>query len=398
MVSKKSATFRRAPFHELLRRVREPRRFIQVVAGPRQVGKTTMTRQVVEQAGIPHVWASADEPALRERGWLSARWQEARFRSRGKRGSLLVLDEIQKLPDWSESVKRLWDEDSANGVNVKAVILGSSPLLMQAGLTESLAGRFEMLRLGHWTFPEMREAFGWGLDRYCFYGGYPGAAPLVRDRERWAAYVGESLVETSVSRDVLLLTRIDKPALLRQLFSLAASYSGEILSFNKMLGQLQDAGNTVTLAHYLELLAGAGLVTGLQKFSGSDVRRKGSSPKLLVMNTALMTSRWGVDMKQARANPARWGRLVETVVGAHLIAAGFEVTYWRHRGAEVDFVIRRRDSILGVEVTSGRRKDARPGIQPFLDRFEDARALIVGADGIPLEDFLTTDARDLFAM
>ena len=264
------------PIGDLLEtRLREPRRFIQVLAGPRQVGKTTLARQITERVGLVVHFASADEPALRDRIWIEQQWDIARLRAieAKESGAVLVLDEVQKLPAWSESVKRLWDRDSADDVNLKLLLLGSAPLLIQRGLTESLTGRFEIIPLPHWFYREMQAAFGFDLDRYVYFGGYPGAAPLIADEERWRRYVNDALIETTLSRDVLLLTRVDKPALLRRLFQLACSYSGQILSYQKMIGQLQDAGNTTTLAHYLDLLAGAGMVAGL-----TQVRRRAGAP------------------------------------------------------------------------------------------------------------------------
>jgi hypothetical protein len=298
--------FSRPQGQQLARRLREPRRFIQVVAGPRQVGKTTLVRQVSEASGLVRHYASADEPTLRGRDWIEQQWEAARLAARDapRRGALLVLDEIQKISGWSETVKHLWDADTASGVPVKSVLLGSAPLLIQRGLTESLAGRFEVLHLPHWSYTEMREAFGWNLERYLFHGGYPGAAPLVGDPGRWARYVKDALIETTISRDVLLLTRVDKPALLRRLFELGCAYSGQVLSYQKMLGQLQDAGNTTTLAHYLELLGGAGMVIGLQKFAGAQARQRGSSPKLQVLNTALMNAQAGMTPGEARKDAA----------------------------------------------------------------------------------------------
>src|SRR3984885_13640361 len=224
---------------ELLKRLREKRRFLQVLAGPRQVGKTTVVRQVMEASKIPAIYASADEPTLRDRTWLAQPWDIARLKSKeSKTGVWLVLDEIQKVQDWSSVVKLLWDADTHSGIPLKVVLLGSSPLLIQKGLTESLAGRFEVIAVPHWSFPEMREAFGWKLEQYIFFGAYPGAAELIGDPERWRRYILDSLIETTISRDILLLTRVDKPALLRRLFHLGCAYSGQILSYQKMMGQL----------------------------------------------------------------------------------------------------------------------------------------------------------------
>lgn len=385
--------YRRTAFGILLERLMESRGFIQILAGPRQVGKTTLARQVLDAVDIPSHYASADDPAGKDRTWLEAQWDFARVRARETRkGGILVLDEAQKIPDWSEIVKLLWDQDAASALNLRVVLLGSAPLLMKRGMADSLAGRFEVIRVAHWTLEEMREAFGWDLDRYLYFGGYPGAAHLVRDRGRWARYILDSIVETSISRDILLMTRVDKPALLRQLFRLGCDYSGQVLSYTKMLGQLQDAGNTTTLAHYLELLGGAGLITGLPRFSGSRVRQRGSSPKLLVLNTALMMASSGLDRRSARGDPNIWGRLVETVVGAHLVNAAsgseIEVFYWRERNREVDYVIRRGRTVVAIEVTSGRKKDTLPGLAAFREAHRPKRVLLVGAQGIPLEEFL----------
>ncbi len=395
MVSKSSPAFVRPQATELIRRLAEPRRFLQVLAGARQVGKTTLVGQVAERAGLPHRYASADEPTLRGPEWVEEQWEAARILAResGKRGALLVLDEAQKVSRWSETIKRLWDADTRARRPLKVVLLGSAPLLVQQGLAESLAGRFEILHLPHWSFSEMRAAFGWTLDQYVYFGAYPGAAPLAGQQERWARYIRDALIETTIARDVLLLSRVDKPALLRRLFELGCAYSGQMLSYTKMLGRLQDAGNATTLAHYLDLLAGAGTLTGLQKFAGRAVRRRGSSPKLQVLNTALMTAQSGLSLSEARADREFWGRLVESAVGAHLANAGAtgacEVFYWRERNREVDFVVRVGKSVVAIEVKSTRRRETLPGMAAFADAFRPTRTLLVGSDGIALEDFLS---------
>jgi len=382
----------------LANRLTEPRRFIQVVAGPRQVGKTTLVQQVTEGSGLPVRYASADEPTLRGPMWIGQQWELARAADRDadQHGAVLVLDEVQKIPNWSESIKRLWDEDTRARRTLKVVLLGSAPLLMQQGLTESLAGRFEVLHLPHWSFAEMQAAFGWSLGQFLFYGGYPGAAPLIEDEQRWVNYIRDSLIETTISRDVLLLSRVDKPVLLRRLFQLGCSYSGQVLSYTKMIGQLQDAGNTTTLAHYLELLAGAGMLTGISKFAGQRVRQRASSPKLQVFNTALMTAQAGITFEEARADHQFWGRLTESAVGAHLAnaaaAGGCEVYYWRDRNREVDFVVRLGRTLTAIEVKSGRTRDTQPGLAAFCDAFRSARMLLVGGDGLALGDFLSRPA------
>ena len=373
----------------------EPRRFIQIVSGARQVGKTTMVAQVVERSRLPYRSASADQPTLRGPEWIEQQWEAARLLARDSSptGAVLIIDEVQKAPDWAEAVKRLWDEDARNLVPLKVVLLGSAPLPLGRRLTESLAGRFERLHLPHWNYSEMRDAFGFSLDQFLFYGSYPGAAPLISQPARWARYIRDSLIETTISRDVFLMSRVDRPALLRRLFELGCIYSGQILSFNKMLGQLQDAGNSTTLAHYLDLLSLAGMLTGLQKFAGAQVRRRNSSPKFQVLNTALMTVSSGLPMEQAKKSNEFWGRLVESAVGAHLANAAAsgecEVFYWRDRNREVDFVVRAGHRLTAIEVKSGRSSDTLPGMASFSESFHPDRKLLVGRDGISVEEFLS---------
>lgn len=391
-MSKKKSDYQRPQSPVLAERLAEPRRFLQVVAGPRQVGKSTLVQQVTSELGVPVRYVSADEPTLRSSDWISQQWEAARLEAAGDAGAVLVLDEIQKIPSWSETVKRLWDEDTRKKRPLKVVLLGSAPLLIAQGLTESLAGRFETLRLPHWSYAEMREAFGFTLDQYLYFGGYPGAAPLADDPVRWARYIADSLIETSIARDVLLLTRVDKPALLRRLFELACRYSGQILSYTKMLGQMQDAGNTTTLAHYLDLLAGAGMVCGLPKYAGDAARSRGSSPKLQVFNTALMTVTAGISPEEARSDREFRGRLVESAVGAHLAnaaAAGeCELFYWRDRGQEVDFVVKAGSRLTAIEVKSGRAPQAHAGTAAFATAFKVKRTLLIGGDGVQVEEFL----------
>jgi len=381
-------------------RLAEPRRLLQFVAGPRQVGKTTLVQQVLRGLQTPAVYASADEPTLRDAAWLSSQWEAARdlASAPGSTGAVLAIDEVQKVSGWSETVKRLWDEDTRSGCRLHVVLLGSAPLLMQRGLTESLTGRFETIHLGHWSFAEMREAFGWELETYLFFGGYPGAAHLIGDPPRWRSFILQSMIETTIARDVLLMSRIEKPALLRRLFELGCRYSGQILSYTKMLGQLQDAGNTTTLAHYLDLLTGAGMLTGLQKYSARVVRQRGSSPKLQVLNTALMTATSGLSPEEVRADKEFRGRLVESAVGAHLAnaaAAGkCELNYWRERNREVDFVVRAGRSVVAVEVKSGRAPDTLPGLAAFQEDCKPTRTVIVGGDGVALGEFLSRPVED----
>jgi predicted AAA+ superfamily ATPase len=382
---------------ELLKRLHEKRRFVQVLAGPRQTGKTTVVRQVMADSKLPTHYASADEPTLRDRAWLEQQWDGARLKARANpAGALLVLDEIQKVHDWSSVVKFLWDADTHAGIPLRVVLLGCSPLLIQTGLTESLAGRFEIIAVPHWSYTEMREAFDWNLERFIFFGAYPGAAGLIDDLSRWQRYILDSLIETTISRDILLLTRVDKPALLRRLFQLGCAYSGQILSYQKMIGQLTDPGNTTTLAHYLDLLQGVGMLGGLEKYAQGQARQRGSSPKLQVLNTALMTALDQRPLEQARQDGNYWGRLVESCIGAHLLntslGTNITVTYWRERNHEVDFVCQQGGNTVAIEVKSGARREALPGMEAFARQFHPTRQLLVGGQGIAMEDFLSQPA------
>lgn len=383
---------RRAIFSTLLDRLAEAPERLQIVSGPRQVGKTTVVRQALAACGLPSHYASADDPTLRDAAWLDEQWQEGRRLARDHEGgAVLAIDEIQKVDNWAETVKRLWDGERAEARPLRVILLGSAALLIQHGLSESLTGRFELIRAPHWSFSEMRDAFGFSFEQFVYFGGYPGAAPLVDDEERWASYVLDSIVETTISRDLLLLTRVDKPALLRGLFRLVCDYSSQIVSYQKLTGQLQDAGNTTTIAHYLDLLAGAGLAVGLEKYSAGKVRQRRSTPKLLALNTALVSATSGRTLAESRKSRDYWGRLVETAVGAHLWAARSprtELLYWRDRGREVDFVLSRGDSLTAIEVKSGRRRDGLPGMSAFDSAHGPADKVLVGGDGTPLETFL----------
>lgn len=378
----------------------EPRRFIQAIYGPRQVGKTTMVIQLLQETRLPHHYATSDGITSDPGTWIAQQWEVARLRmSTGNSAEfVLVLDEIQKLSQWSEQIKREWDQDSRLNIQIKVVLLGSSRWLLQKGLTESLAGRFEATYMPHWSFAEMKEEFGLNAEEYIWYGGYPGAASLRHDERRWKEYMLSSLIETSISRDILMLTRVDKPALMKQLFELGCSYSGQILSFTKILGQLQDAGNTTTLSHYLDLLDQAGLLAGLQKYSRDIVRQRASSPKYQVHNTGIISALAAESFAEIRHQPDKWGRWVESAVGAHLINQcqehRFNLYYWRHRQDEIDFVLTGHNRVVGIEVKSVVRGNT-SGMRAFQSQFSPDRVLLVGPSGLPVEEFLEMDMRSL---
>ena len=398
-----------------------PNRII-ALFGPRQTGKSTIARAVLrptdhylavdepDPTGVGFMGSAPDADNTvavhqeHDTSWLVRNWERARLDAeRLPQGCVLVVDEVHKIPEWSETVKGLWDADRARGCPLHVVILGSAPLLMQSGLSESLTGRFEPIRVPHWSFAEMAMAFGFDLPAFLYFGGYPGAASLAHDEERWRNYVLGGIVEPTVERDLLALTRVDKPVLLKRLVELASAHSGQVLSYTKMLGQLWDAGNTTTLARYLDLLGSAGLVAGLPKYAGSAVRQRGSSPKLNVLNHALMTAASGYSFAEAQADRTYWGRIVESAVGAHLYNTApldIRVLYWRDGACEVDFVLQRGPKLVAIEVKSGppRRTDSR-ALDAFTTHFGRSatlRRLLVGSGGIPLNEFLTAPAATWF--
>jgi len=363
--------FQRSQLRQLKDRIEiEPRRFIQVLFGPRQVGKTTLAQQFIKETKLYTHYISADAVEAIEELWIEQNWNLVRLKIRqsAMKEAVLIIDEIQKIPNWSEHVKKLWDEDSRNSVKIKVLILGSSRLLLQKGLTESLAGRYESIYIGHWSSGEMKDAFNLSPESFVWYGGYPGSMELIRDENRWKKYVLESLIETSVSKDILMMTRVDKPALMKRLFELGCSYSGQILSFTKILGQLHDAGNTTTLSHYLDLLDSAGLLAGIEKFSPEMIRRRASSPKFNVHNTALISAQETLSFQEVYSDPVKWGRWVESAVGAHLLnhslTTHYSLFYWRHINDEIDFVLQSGQKTIGLEVKSG-GKQKRSGMRLF---------------------------------
>ena len=418
--------YEREQVSTLRRRLDEAPAHLIFITGPRQSGKTTMLRQALRRLDRPSRYLSVDEPepaafplfpggdestfgipdaaslsltGERDARWLVRQWEHARVEAdRSERGFVLAFDEIQKVPGWSEAAKGLWDADRRHGRRLHVVLLGSAPLLMQQGMTESLAGRYETIRLPHWSFAEMSAAFDFDLPSYVYFGGYPGAAPLAREPERWRAYVADAIVEPNIDRDILAMQRVDKPALLKRLFELGSGYSGQILSYTKMIGHLQDAGNTTTLARYLHLLRNAGLLAGLPSYAGAAHRRRASIPKLNVLNTALMSALSGYTFEEAKADRGFWGRLVESTVGAHLLnseAPGIRLHYWRNKqGREVDFVLARGPRLTAVEVKSGARRTRLSGLEAFGEQFPGAAAILAGEGGTPLAEFLSAPARE----
>ena len=393
--------YKRIHYQVLIKRLKEPRKFIQVIIGPRQVGKTTLIKQVLDDLSCPSHYCSADAVSVSSGVWIEQQWEIARTRIRQDklREFILVIDEVQKTGEWSDHVKAQWDKDSLDGINIRVVLLGSASLLVQKGLNESLMGRYETILMLHWSLTEMRSAFGFSAEQYVWFGGYPGAAGLINDESRWRQYMEDSLVSPTIMKDILMMTRIDKPSLFRQLFELACAYSGQILSYNKMLGQLQDAGNTTTLAHYLKLLDDAAMVKGISKIYVERLREKASIPKFQVYNTSLMTVQTHENFEQIQLQPEKWGRHVESAIGAHLVnharSTGYNLYYWRHRNDDVDFILERNHKLIALEVKSGSKKYTR-GMDAFKSTFHPAKVMLIGNTGLPWQKFLEINPVELF--
>lgn len=394
--------FKRKHCSILASRIREERHFIQVVMGPRQVGKSTMVKQVLMDTDIPFIRFNADNVPASDTGWISQCWDAARARIKMEALSelILVIDEIQKIRSWSEAVKKEWDDDSFNDVNLKVILLGSSRVLLDKGLADSLAGRFERIVMSHWNYAEFREAFGWDVNRFIYYGAYPGAALLTDDAERWLEYISGSIIDATINKDILTDTPINKPALLRQTLELSCAYSGQELSLTKMMGQMTDAGNTTTISSYLNLLGQAGLVCGLGKYSNDEARKRASAPKHQVQNNALKTVYATKTFEQAYQDRKCWGRIFESAVGAHIVSHAYEgdykVMYWRdYDGNEVDYVLEKKGELIAIEVKSNQDK-SNTGLMEFEKRFHPKMKFVVGEGGMAVENFLSLNPKDLF--
>ena len=393
--------YKRAEYQTIKERLEEPRKFIQVLMGARQIGKSTVVKQVLQDLNVTYQLFSADNVPATNSAWISNCWAAVRSLKEARKldSIVLVIDEIQKISNWSEVVKKEWDDDTFYDRNIKVLLLGSSRVLLERGLSESLAGRFEEIRMGHWSYREMKVCFGFSLEQYLFYGGYPGAASLIGDDDRFQQYIQSAIIEATINKDILMDAPISKPALLRQTFELGAAYSGNLLSLNKMLGTLQDAGNTATLAGYVNLLNESGLLCGIQKFSNDTARRKASIPKFQVYNNALKTVYTPLTFEQAILDRKAWGHIFESGIGAYLVSQAFihrfEIFYWRERNDEVDFILRKKGSVVAIEVKSNAEKKTE-GLEKFKQLFHPHTAFIVGDGGISAEDFLMLNVKELF--
>jgi len=355
---------------------------IQLLVGPRQVGKTTLLLALEREFGARAVYASADAPEAALPNWRENVWRRAEETAQTGTSSVLLLDEVQYLPDWTRWLKARFDRVIREGLPLHVVATGSSALHLGAGSRETMAGRFEKTVLTHWCAADLGALAGippeLAAERFVTHGAYPGAVGLWDDPLRWRAYLRDSIIEPAIGRDILNLEKVRKPALLRQVFALAAAHPAEILSLDKMAGALAEKGALETIAHYLDLLSEAFLVRPLQKYSGSELRRRKSPPKLVILNNALLAGAGSVGPPSRAGDPARWGRWLENACLAHAIHQGHEVHYWREEPWEVDGVVTGPDARLLIEVKSGRftAEDLR-GLAHAAGRFPDFRPLVI---------------------
>ena len=395
--------FERQHLAILKSRMAEPRRRIQIVMGPRQVGKSTMVGQFSDHTNVPFDFFAADNVSRFDSSWIPNRWGESRMKMdlHGDTERILIIDEVQKIDNWSEQVKKEWDEDTRFGRNLKVILLGSSRVLLQKGLEESLQGRFETLKMGYWDWPEMKDAFGFSIDQFIYFGGFPGLALDIKDEDRWRRLMEDSIISPILARDILEIDEIRNPALLRQVFEIACQESPRELSLTKMQGTM-NSGTVPTIKTYLDILNKTMTVCPLQKFSPSEIKEKQSVPKMQVYNSGFR-NRYGLfSFDEARSNPTEWGHQVESAVGAHLanrsVLDGFELLYWRNdKKQECDYVLKKGQSLVAIEVKSSRAEDT-SGFEKFKEMYSDrvTSSLIVGPEGLPLEEFFSLDVNVLF--
>jgi len=395
--------YQRRHLNILTSRMAEPRRRMQIVMGPRQVGKSTLVGQFTEATSVPFDFFAADGVNRFDSSWIPNKWQQVRMRMdiHSEQEHILIIDEVQKIRGWSEQVKKEWDEDSRSHRNLKVILLGSSRLLLQKGLEESLEGRFETIKMGYWDWQEMHEAFGFSMDEYVYFGGFPGLAPDIQDEDRWRNLMEDSIISPILTRDILEVEEIRNPALLRQVFELACIESAKELSLTKMQGTM-NSGTVPTIKNYLDILNKSMIVQPLQNYSPSRVKEKQSVPKMQVFNNAFRNRFGTFSFDEARVDPAEWGRLVESAVGAHLanraMTDDYELFYWRNeRRQECDYVLRKGQALVAIEVKSG-SVDKTVGFEKFKEQFADnvTAAFIVGPHALPLEDFFIMDLKSLF--
>lgn len=370
----------------LLNRLSEPAPGrIQLLTGPRQVGKTTLLLEIAKQFGQGAVYAAGDEPAAASPGFWERCWAQAEARThRGK--VVLLFDEIHRLGDWAARLKGYWDDLRRRRVPVHVVATGSSALRVATGSRESLAGRFERMTLSHWSASSLAATFQISTDQAASdvvnFGSYPGAVELLNDPERWRDYIRDSIIDPAIGRDVLALGAVRRPALLRQVFAVAVGSPAQIVSLQKLQGQLVDKGALETVAHYLELLQEAYMVAALERFSARAHRRRAAPPKLVTLNNALLTAVHPDGPPNVKREPQRFGAWVENACLAFAVSQGQRVSYWREEPLETDAVVEGSWGHWAIEVKAGRfdLQDLKGPLE-FCRRYSKFLPLIITSPG-----------------
>jgi predicted AAA+ superfamily ATPase len=370
----------------LLERLQEPAPGrMQLLTGPRQVGKTTLLLEIAEQFGDAAVYAAGDEPDAALPGFWERRFADAEARAR--RGTaVLLLDEVHHLYDWAKRLKGHCDYLRRRRVPVHIVATGSSALRVTSGSRETLAGRFERITLRHWSASSLASIFHMPAQQAALslvqFGSYPGAVALQSDPVRWRAYLRDAIIEPAIGRDVLALATVRRPGLLRQVFAVAVGSPARIVSLQKLQGQLQDKGALETVAHYLALLQDAYLVAPLERFSQQAHRRRAAPPKLVTLNNALLSAMHPQGPPDPAREPARFGLWMENACLAFALNQGQRVTYWREEPLEIDAVLEGSWGDWAVEVKTG-SFDALgiKGLLEFCRRNPKFRPLVITAPG-----------------
>lgn len=372
----------------LSERLHDKRSPVQVVVGPRQIGKTTSLKELLAGKGV---YETADSPQTLPANLIEVWWEKA-LQDKNK---ILAIDEVQKISGWSEVIKKLWDE---NPHALRVILTGSSALLVEKGLRESLAGRFELIRAEHWNFSEAKNILELSREQFIEFGCYPGSVRFLDDIPRWAAYVRDSIVEPAIGRDLLLLHPVENPALLRQLFGLATTLPAQIVSLQKLLGALQAPGTLPTLQSYLHLLGQAFLVTGIQKYSPAPFRARKSIPKLIVHDNALL--RAFERPVETQLSPKRRGQYFENLIGARFLESGWDTFYWKERDLEVDFVVFGPNGekwAIEVKTVKTNSKDLK-GLHEFCRRHPNFEPRLVSLIGQKIEDVVTVETDEILSL
>jgi len=363
-MSKNLKIIKRSFVETLKKRFLEPNPLIQLIMGPRQVGKTTGVQQFLQGIKTPHHFVNADDQLSLSRDWSLEQWQIAQEKGHG---TLLVIDEIQKVDNWAETIKKLWDAQVRKKSQIKLLLLGSSSLALTRGVSESLAGRFEIIPVYHWNYCESNQAMPMDIATYLKFGGYPKSYEFLDDYDRYIKYTKSSIIERVLDKDILQFSTVKKPALFKHAFAVIASYPAQEISYRKILGELQEKGNIETIKYYISLFESAYLIKTIPKYGSQDFKTKSSSPKIIPLAPCFY--------HLFSANYEKEPFVFEASVGMTLLQISDELFYWRKGNDEVDFILRWQKNLYAIEVKSGRKRRGQ-GLQKFCELYS-AKSLFI---------------------